>query len=83
VNYATGACDRDDDRVMMSPWWLVSLLFVPVLVGLALLMDWLEVVFTHRLVADEVAVAWRSSMSIDELEQAVSRSIDKVMLIPR
>lgn len=59
--------------------WLVSLLTVPGLFGLAVLMNWLEVYFTYQLVADEVAVAWRSTESADDLERTVSLIVERVM----
>lgn len=68
---------------MSSPLWLLVLLFVPGLFGLALFMNWLEVYFTHQLVAEEVAVAWQSTESIDDLEQKVGRIVERVMRDPR
>jgi hypothetical protein len=65
---------------MTSPWLLVSLLFIPGLFGLALLMNWLEVYFTHQLVADEVAAAWRSTESVEDLERRVSVIARRVMV---
>jgi hypothetical protein len=64
---------------MSSPLWLVTLLIIPGLFGLALLMNWLEVYSTYWQVADEVASAWLSTESIDELELAVSRSAERVI----
>ena len=66
----------------MTSLWLISLLTVPGLFGLVLLMNWLEVYFTYRQVADEVDTAWRASSSIDELEQAISRCVQRVILSP-
>jgi hypothetical protein len=68
---------------MTSPWSLVSLLTIPGLFGLALLMNWLEVYFTHQIVADEVAVAWQSAESADDLERKVSRIVQRVMIDSR
>ena len=68
---------------LMSPWWLVSLLLIPGLFGLTLLMNWLEVYFTYRLVSEEVAIVWQSTESADELERRVSVIVDRVMIDPR
>jgi len=64
---------------MTSPWLLVTLLFIPGLFGLALLMNWLEVYFTHQLVAEEVADAWRSTESADDLERRIGLIVERVM----
>lgn len=55
------------------------LLVVPGLIPLAMLMCWLEVRLTHRLVAHDVETAWQSSLSADELEEAISRSVAKIL----
>jgi hypothetical protein len=68
---------------MTSAWWLVSLLTVPGLFGLAVLMNWLEVFFTHQLVADEVAIAWKSVESADDLERRVSLIVERVIIDSR
>lgn len=68
---------------MTTPWGLLVLLFLPGLFGLALLMNWLEVYFTYQLVADEVAVAWQSTDSVDDLEEKVGLIADRVMSSPR
>ncbi|HWA67068.1 MAG TPA: hypothetical protein VG899_11955 [Mycobacteriales bacterium] len=65
---------------MSSPWALAVLLFTPSLFGLALLMNWLETHFTHQLVADELAIAWRSTESADDLEEEVGRIVARVMV---
>jgi hypothetical protein len=62
-----------------SLWLFASLLIVPGLIGFPLLMSWLEIHFTHRLVAHEVAVAWQSALTTEELEEAISRSVARVM----
>jgi hypothetical protein len=64
---------------MTSAWWLLVLLLIPGLFGLALLMNWLEVYFTYRSVADEVVVAWQSTDSADDLERRVGLIIERVM----
>jgi hypothetical protein len=68
---------------MSSGWGLLVLLFVPGLIGLVALMGWLEVVLTHQLAADEVAVAWQSAESPDDLEERVGRILEKVVVSPR
>jgi hypothetical protein len=68
---------------MSSAWELLFLLLVPGLVGLVLLMGWLEVVLTSQLVADEVARAWNSTECADELEQRVNRIVERVMASAR
>jgi len=67
----------------MTSWWLASLLITPGLFGLALLMNWLEVFFTYQLVADEVAIAWESVESVDDLERRVGLIVEKVMMDAR
>jgi hypothetical protein len=67
----------------MTPWALVSLLTIPGLFGLALLMNWLEVYFTYQRVADEVAVAWQSTESADDLERRISLIADRVIFDAR
>jgi hypothetical protein len=69
--------------VMTAAWELLLLLFLPGLFGLVLLMNWLEVYFTYQFVADEVAVAWESTDSIDDLERKVGLIVDRVMSSPR
>ena len=64
---------------MTSAWELLFLLLVPGLFGLVLLMNWLEVYFTYQLVADDVAVAWRSTDEADDLERRVSQIVEQVM----
>jgi hypothetical protein len=58
-----------------SALWLSTLLVVPVLLALMLLMEWLEQRFAHRMVADEVAVAFTSAASAEELEEMIARSV--------
>jgi hypothetical protein len=58
-----------------SALWLSTLLVVPVLLALMLLMEWLEQRFAHRMVADEVAVAFSSAASAEELEEMIARSV--------
>jgi Na+/H+-dicarboxylate symporter len=58
-----------------SAIWLSTLLVVPVLLALMLLMEWLEQRFAHRMVADEVAVAFSSASSAEELEEMIARSV--------
>jgi hypothetical protein len=67
------------DSGMTAHLWLVSLLIIPGLFGLTLLMNWLEVFFTYQLVADEVAVAWQSIESVDDLERKVGLIVARVM----
>lgn len=58
-----------------SPVWLMTLLVVPLLLVLMLLMEWLEQRFAHRMVADQVAVAFTSAASAEELEEMIARSV--------
>ena len=58
-----------------SPVWLITLLVVPLLLVLMLLMEWLEQRFAHRMVADQVAVAFTSAASAEELEEMIARSV--------
>jgi hypothetical protein len=57
---------------------LIGLLVIPGLFGLALLMLWLENNLTRQMVARDVAAAWESSLSPDQLEEAVSRSVARL-----
>lgn len=68
---------------MSSMWTMVSLLFVPGLIGLVLLMAWLEVVLTYQLAADEVADVWQSTDSPDDLEERVGRILERVVVSSR
>lgn len=68
---------------MTGDWLLLTLLFIPGLFGLAILMNWLEVYFTHQLVAEEVTVAWHSVESADDLEEKISTIVQRVMLDSR
>ena len=58
-----------------SAIWLSALLVIPLLLALMLLMEWLEQRFAHRMVADEVAVAFSSAASAEELEEMIARSV--------
>jgi len=55
--------------------WITAVLVVPVLLALMLLMEWLEKRFARRMVADQVAVAFTSAESADELEELIARSV--------
>ncbi|HWC33486.1 MAG TPA: hypothetical protein VG650_01550 [Mycobacteriales bacterium] len=68
---------------MSSEWALLLLLFAPALIGLVLLMGWLEEVLTQQLVADDVAVAWHSADSPDDLEATVSQILKRVVVDSR
>lgn len=56
--------------------WLSTVLVVPVLLALMLLMEWLEKRFARRMVADQIAVAFTSAESPDELEVMIARSVE-------
>jgi hypothetical protein len=56
--------------------WVVALLVVPALLALLVLMEWLEKTFARRMVADQVAFAFSSADSPDELEALVARSVE-------
>jgi hypothetical protein len=62
---------------------LLALLFVPGLFGLVVFLNWLEVYFTHQLVADEIAVVWQSTDSADDLEQKVGLIVKRVLVDSR
>ena len=68
---------------MSSAWTLLFLLIVPGLMGLVLLVSWLETFLTYQLVPDDVAVAWETAVSADELEQRVGRIVERVIVKPR
>jgi hypothetical protein len=68
---------------MSSMWVLLFLLFVPGLIGLVMLMGWLEVVLTYQLAADEVADVWQSTDSPDDVEQKVGRILERVVVSSR
>lgn len=62
--------------------WLGTVLVVPVLLALMLLMEWLEKRFAQRMVADQIAVAFSSAASPDELELLVARSVEPLFNAP-
>lgn len=55
--------------------WVVTVLVIPLLLALMLLMEWLEKRFAQRIVADEIAAAFTTAESPDELERLVARSV--------
>jgi hypothetical protein len=63
-----------------SAVWLSTLLVVPMLLALMLLMEWLEQRFAHRMVADQIAVAFTSAASAEELEEMIARSVAPLFL---
>jgi hypothetical protein len=52
---------------------LASLLVVPGLMGLLVLMDWLERTYTLRQVGDDIAQLLASNVEADGIEAAVAR----------
>ncbi len=57
----------------MSPLLLpASLLVIPGLIGLALLMEWLERVFAQQYVADEIARLLADEQEFERLEARVA-----------
>ena len=62
--------------------WVTAVLVVPVLLALMLLMEWLEKRFARRMVADQVAVAFDSAESPDELEELIARSVQPLFNEP-
>ncbi|HVT64906.1 MAG TPA: hypothetical protein VHD81_07120 [Mycobacteriales bacterium] len=68
---------------MSSMWVLLFLLFVPGLIGLVMLMGWLEVVLTYQIAADEVADVWHSTDSPDDVEQKIGRILERVVVSSR
>ena len=62
--------------------WLTAVLVVPALLALMLLMEWLEKRFARRMVADQVAVAFDSAESPDELEELIARSVQPLFNEP-
>jgi hypothetical protein len=53
------------------------------LIGLVMLMGWLEAVLTHQIAADEVADVWHSTDSPDDLEHEVGRILARVVVRSR
>lgn len=68
---------------MTAAWELLFLLLIPGLFGLVVLMNWLETYLTQQLVADDVAIAWRSTDSPDDLEQRIGDILRNVMVDAR
>jgi hypothetical protein len=64
-------------------WTMLFLLFVPGLIGLVMLMGWLEKVLTYQIAADEVVNVWHSTDSPDDLEQEVDRILKRVVVSSR
>lgn len=53
---------------------LLSLLVIPGLIGLPLLMEWLERTFAQRLVADDIARLLVEEEEFDQLEARIARA---------
>jgi hypothetical protein len=53
---------------------LLSLLVIPGLIGLPLLMEWLERTFTHRQVADEIARLIAEDEEADRIEDRIAQA---------
>jgi hypothetical protein len=51
---------------------LLSLLVIPGLIGLPLLMEWLERTFTHRQVADDIARLLAEDDEVDRIEARIA-----------
>jgi hypothetical protein len=68
---------------MSSMWTMLFLLFVPGLIGLVMLMGWLEKVLTYQIAADEVADVWQSTDSPDDVEQKIGRILERVVVSAR
>jgi len=58
--------------------WLVGLLIIPGLFGLPMLMAWMESNLTRQMVARDVETAWASSLSPEETEEAIRRSVARL-----
>jgi hypothetical protein len=59
--------------------WLLGLFFVPGLLALMLLMQWLEQRLTRNMVVDEILLALTDSYPPDELETTAARRLAKVL----
>lgn len=55
--------------------YLLGLLVVPGLLGLMLLMEWLEHTFAARFVADDIARLLTSEAEIDDLEARIATTV--------
>lgn len=67
----------------MSPLLLLSsLLVIPGLIGLALLMEWLETRFAQRQVADDIARLLEHEEDLDAIEGLVATTAEP-LFVPR
>jgi hypothetical protein len=58
--------------------WLAGLFIIPGLFGLPMLMAWMESSLTRQMVARDVETAWASSLSPEETEEAIRRSVARL-----
>jgi hypothetical protein len=59
--------------------FLLALLFVPGLLALLLLMEWLEHVLTRNMVVDEILLVLTQSSAPDEVEAAAAQRLARVL----
>ena len=59
--------------------WLLGLFFVPGLLALMLLMQWLEQRLTRNLVVDEIMLALADSYPADDLEEKAAQRLARVL----
>lgn len=58
--------------------YLIGLLVVPGLLGLMLLMEWLEHTFAARIVADDIARLLTTEAEIDDLEARIASTAQPI-----
>ena len=66
-----------------SLFYLLAMLVVPGLIGLMLLMQWLETHIAHRMIADQIAALLHVDGSIDDLEAQIARTSEPVVVALR
>jgi hypothetical protein len=59
--------------------YLTTLLVIPGMIGLLLLMQWLETHIARVMVADDIARLLRSEASVDDLEQSIANASQQIL----
>ena len=59
--------------------YLTALLVIPGLIGLLMLMEWLETHIARRMMADEIEGILRANKSIDDLELGIARASEPII----
>jgi hypothetical protein len=59
--------------------YVLTLFVVPALVGLLLLMEWLETHIARAMVADDIAVLLRAEVPVDDLELSIARASEPIL----